>query len=204
MSNKQWTNPLLSMSATLIMCALLSACQSSNASNYQSQNSDSFLSNGHHIQIQNHNGQRTYEVNNKKFSFDQLNDKQKEKINQIEKTLNSLEVAIDFESEEMERWSEKMEMVAENIEVETDNFEDIMEGFEVDFEDSKSFSKEMNQLSKKLSKASKKLETKMNFFEKEINAIQESMPETDQDKISAIEFQAKKYEILLIEIADSI
>jgi uncharacterized protein YxjI len=203
MSTQQWTPPLLSMIATIIMCVLLSVCQSSNASNYHSQStrSNSFSSNGHHIHIKNNNGQRTFEVDGKTFSFEQLSEKQKKQINKVEEKLNNLEISIEIESDEMEQWSNKMEVVAEKMQ-----FEEIMHDFEVEegIEDSKKFSQEMNRLSSELTKASQNLEIQMRTFEKKMHVLQADMPKINQQKLTSIENQSKKYEELLIEISDSL
>lgn len=204
MLTNQWTKPLLSMSATFMMCAILSACQSSNASNYHYSNTDS----SNHIHVQNHNGLRSYEVNGKKFSFSQLSDEQKKKIKHIETQLNQLETAIEFESDEMEKWGDKMEAVAEKIELEAEQFENIMQDFEIDFQDDfengESFTQEMRLLSKKLTEASKILEVKMKKFETKMHSMQIDMPKIDQQKIADIKFQVRQYETLLVKIAETI
>jgi len=62
MSNNQLINPLLSMVATIFMCAILSTSQSSSASTKQT---GSYSSDRQQIRIIKHNGERSYRVDDK-------------------------------------------------------------------------------------------------------------------------------------------
>lgn len=204
MSNNQLTNPLLSMAATILMCAILSACHTTNASTDRvSQISGNasdrhHVSNHHNIRIREHDGHRLYTVDGKEFTYDQLSDEQKEKINQIEEKLSKLETALELDSQRMEKWSQKMEIVAERMEREAERFEDVVEDLEFDM-DSKSI--DVEHISKSLNEASRQLEVKMLKLEEKMHEMEIKIPAIDELKISEIELQAEKLETLLIEIA---
>lgn len=203
MSNNQLTNPLLSMAATIIMCAILSACQSTNASAKRlSENSleRHHISDHHNIRIQDRNGQRLYAVDGKEFTYDQLSDEQKEKINQLEEKLSKLEIALELDSERMEKWSEKMEVVAERMEQEAEKLEDVMEALEFDL-DTKSI--DVEHISTSLNEASRHMEVKMGELEEKMRDMEINIPAIDEIKISEIEVHAEKLEKLLIEISEN-
>jgi len=118
MSKRQLTNPILAMFASIIMCALLSACQSSKAetsaiSDYSAKN--------HNIQINEKDHKRWYRVNGKSFTFDQLSKSQKVKVVALEKTLDRLETGLEMEKHmskidqnkisEIEQHAKKLEML---------------------------------------------------------------------------------------------
>jgi len=197
MSNNQFINPLLSMAATILMCAILSACQSTNASTDKISKISGNASDRHHIsdhhniRIREHNGQRLYSVNGKEFTYEQLSDEQKEKINQIDEKLSKLETALEFDSKRMEKWSQKMEREAER-------FEDVVEDLEFDM-DAKSI--DVEHISKSLNEASRHMEIKMRDLEEKMHEMEIKMPAIDELKISEIEVQAEKMETALIEIA---
>ena len=196
------------MAATIVMCALLSVCQSTNASNKRiskvseiSTDSSSYthISDNHHIHIHGNRDNRVYYVDGKEFTYEQLSDTQKKQINALHAKIGRLEDALDIESDRMEEWGEKMEKVAEKMEIEAEKMEDAMDSLEFD-----GHSHSMQEFSEKMEKVSQNLEVKMLELEEQMHAMEIHMPEIDQQKISEIEEQARKLEKLLIEISDSI
>lgn len=208
MSHNQMTNPLLSMAATIVMCALLSVCQSTNASTkHVSEVSEissdleqrSYISDNHHIHIHGNHENRVYYVDGKEFSYKQLSDDQRKQIDKIHAKMAKLEDSLDLESNRMEEWGDKMEKVADKMEVEAEKMEDAMNSIEFD-----GHSHSMKEFSEKMEKASRNLEVKMRELEKQMHAMELKMPAIDQQNISDIEEQTEKLEELLIEISDSI
>jgi len=197
MINLNILKPVISLFASMIMCAILSACQSSKASTkYVNDSSAGFFSDNPQIRIQNDSGSRNYTVGSKRFSFKQLSHEQKKRINELEQKLSGLEHFVEIDSQRMEHWGEKMEAVAEQMELEAEAFEEVIG--EIEFEED---SQTLERYSLKIAKASKNLEEKMQRFEKHMSAIQIEMPKLDHKKIMQLEAEAKKMERLLIEIA---
>lgn len=195
MIKQQWIKPSLSMFATLLMCGALSACQHSKASGNQQEYSSH--SENRVVTIRNDDGKRIYVVNDKSFTFDQLSPEQQQKILKLETSINSLEAEIEEGTKGMEEFSEKMERVAEKMEREAEKLEQKIESIEFD-------SDGLAEMSEKLAEASRVLEEKMSKLEKEMRDIEVKMPEINQEAIRNIEIKARKYESLLVEIADEI
>lgn len=205
MLNHQWVKPLLSMGATIIMCALVNACQNIKAADTSETISDTQVTeyssqhntNKHQIHIRSNNNEHYYQVDGKRFSHAQLTNEQKEKVNRFEKKLDKLEVALELDSERIEQWSEKMEQIAEEMELEAEFFEDALGDLEFESLRSKEFSSKMSELSFKL-------ETKMSELEEKMRDMEMQMPKINQQKISEIEAQSEELKMLLIEISKSI
>jgi uncharacterized lipoprotein YehR (DUF1307 family) len=198
--------PLISMLASLIMCVILSACQSSKASpKYietlsSTDHSSSLLQSGNHqIRILHDSENKNYIVNGKRFSFQQLSSEQKKRILELEAKLDKLEQSLTIDEERLETWSEKMELIAEQMEQEAEEFEDTFDDF--DFEQG---SRELEQVSLKIAKASRNLEDKMRQLEKSMRALQVEMPQINQQAISQLEVVAENMERILVEIAEEI
>ncbi len=205
MRNHQLTNPLLSMTATIIMCALLSACQNTNpSSKHLSEissvpSNDTPISDNHHVHIHGDRDNRVYFVDGKEFTVDQLSEEQKKQINAIHQKMNQLEGAFEVDSDRMEEWGKKIEQVAEELEIEAEKLEGAMNSLEFD-----GHTHSMDEFSEKMEKASQNLEVKMQALEKQMHAMEIKMPKIDQKTMSEIEEQTNKLEKLLIEVADSI
>jgi chromosome segregation ATPase len=195
MIKQQWINPTLSMFATLLMCGILSVCQHSKAS--ENRHEYTSHSKNHVVSIRNNNGERTYRVNDKSFTFDELSPEHQKKILKLEKNLELLEVEIEKSTEGMEEFSEQIERVAERMESEAEKLEQKMESIEFN-------SSDLAEMSKKLAAASSVLEVKMSKLEREMREIEVRMPDIDHEAIRNIEIEAKKYEELLVQIADEI
>lgn len=195
MIKQQWIKPCLSMFATLLMCGALSACQHSKASANQTEYSSH--SKNRVVTVRNNDGSRIYVVNDKSFTFDQLSPEQQQKIVELETSINLLEAEIEEGTKGMEEFSEKMERVAEKMEKEAEKLEQKIESIEFD-------SDGLAEMSEKMAEASRALEVKMSKLEKEMRDIEVKMPEIDQQAIRNIEAEARKYEALLVEIAEEI
>jgi len=113
MKNNQLIGPLLSMTATLFMCALLSVCKTSLASNHSTE----FYSDNESFIIKRNTNEAIYQVNGKTFTYEQLNETQKKAVSKIEKKLKKLEMAVDIESDEMEARIPVLESKMEAIEI---------------------------------------------------------------------------------------
>ena len=173
------------------MCLILSACQSTKASTeYGDDSSSASFSAKHQIRIQHDSGNRIYEVDGKRFAFDQLNNDQKKRMIELEEKMDKLELLVEIDGGRAEAWSEKMEAIAEQMELESEKFEDNVDDFEDD-------SQKLKEFSRKIAKASRNLEEKM-------SAIQVEMPEFDHKTIHQLEVKAEKMRHLLLEIVDDL
>ena len=184
----------------MIMCVILSACQSSKAStNYVDESSSRSFSDSHQIRIKNDSESRIYTVGDKRFSFEQLSPEQKKSINELEEKLGKLEQFVEIDSQRMEHWGEKMEAISEQMEREAEAFEDVIGDYDLD-----DGSQTLEQFSLKMAKASKNLENKMQQLEKNMNAIQVEAPKLDHKRMLQLETEANRMTSLLIEIAKDI
>ncbi len=200
MINVQFIKPIISMLATLTMCIILSACQSTKASTeYVDDSPSGFFTDEHQIRIKHESGQRSYEVDDKRFSFDQLSDEQKERITKLEEKFDKLEGFAELDGERMEAWGEKMEAVGEQMELQAEKFEAIVGDFE--FEEN---ARGLEEYSRKIAKASQNLEAKMQILEKKMKSIQLEMPKVDHQMMDQLESDAEKMGQLLIQIAKEI
>ncbi len=170
------------------MCVLLNICKTCQATNYSSK----FYSDKDNITIHRNYGKATYHVNDKIFTYDQLTDSQKKNILEMEKSLEKLEIAIDIDSEAMEKWAEKMGLIADGMEEDAEQLEDVLEDLE------------FYGSSFKLSEMTKKIEVKMQILKTKMKIIQINMPSIDRAKIKALGKQAEEYQNLLLEISETI
>ena len=184
MKLQQWTNPTLSMLATLVMCVILSVSQDSNAT-----------SKHHQISVVHEGDEQIYHVDGKTFTFDQLSEKDKRKLRKLEKKLQAMEISLENDTERMEKWGEKMERAAEVIEREAEKLEASLERLNIS---------DIENLSAKLEAAGRVLEQKMEVLEDKLNLIEVQVPNIDQTLFENLEEQARELESLLVKIAETI
>jgi SMC interacting uncharacterized protein involved in chromosome segregation len=110
MKIQTWLKPLSASLGTLMMCALLSACQSSNASVAESYtnkaNSD--------IQIRLHGKpqDKTFYIDGTRYEWSDLTTEKQSKVMKLEEELNVLASKLEINEEKMEKWANKVEAAA--------------------------------------------------------------------------------------------
>ena len=197
MNTNQFKTPLVAMLASLAMCIILATSKTIQADVVKTNTVSHYSNNDHHIIITGDTDQRLYIVDGKKFTFDELSDENKEKINNIENALNNLAIIMDIKSDEFDQWSEKMEVISEKMVEQSEVFIENMDDFDLDIDHEK-----MSEFSKKLDSARIKMEVNMKNLEKQMKLIETEMPKIDQSKINKLENLSYQYEGLLLKIAE--
>ena len=198
MKIQTWIKPLVASLGTLMMCALLTACQSSNAN--VNEGYDNKAHSG--IQIRNHgkHQDKTFYVDGTRYEWSDLNKEQQSKIMKLEQELDLLASNLDIDEEEMEQWAKKIEAAAASIEVNVEGLEDITIEFDKDTISLTDIEKISNELVEKTGH----IEVNMRGFEEKMRELEVKMPHIDESKIRAIEAKAKELEKVLTEIVTTL
>lgn len=195
--------PPVAVLGALSLAMLVSACTSAisaegpvaGVSGYQHESHN----NGESIRVsrQHSRGDTVYEVDGKRFSWNDLNPEQRQRLEQVEAKLRASEKRLRLQETDMDAVVERLEAKAEELE----EVVEAMEEATIKVEKAVLNMRDLDDLHHKLDAAQRLSEAKIRVKEKELRAIERELRKIDLTEVQNIERHADELRAVLVSIA---
>jgi uncharacterized coiled-coil DUF342 family protein len=201
MKIQTWVKPLIASIGALIMCALLSACQSSKANVAKDDKGNKLDSKSYSSEItiktQDNLEGKSFYVEGKKYHWFELTTEQQDKVLKIEKELEILADSLSIDEEKLELWGNKVAAISDELASNVEKLEEI--NVKLD-KDTITFG-DLGQISKELVGKSEQLQLNMRGYAEKMKLLQANKPYFDESKVKRIEAKARELKEYFGQIA---
>ncbi len=149
---------------------------------------------------------RHFEVNGKHFSWNDLSEEQKQKIRILEKEMDAAELAFEASESHLEAMAEELEARADQLAISSEaliEFDDVVV-FEPNETNDNISVEDLEAIAAQMEKNARQIRQAMRSKAVEMREIEEKLRHLDSVDTSKIDRAARKMEMALIEIAETV